>query len=469
MYMKKYFKEFFGNQRNLIIVLICSVLILSFTSIYLLLYFSFHINGSKYIEIDYNSEYQDKGARYKLFWVDVSRSIKIKNNVNTKRIGEYKVKYYIKYLFLDLKKERVVVVKDKSAPIIKLKGEDKVVICPNSVYVDEGFEAIDAVDGDVTKNVKTKVEEDKITYSVTDKAGNKSEKIRIIVKEDKEAPKLTLTGKDIMTVGLSYKYIDSGYTVSDNCDKDVKVTQEGNVDVNKEGRYTITYKATDASGNESKVTRTVVVQKQSGGNGVIYLTFDDGPSSTGSTEKILEVLRNNGVKATFFVTGNGPANLIKKEHDEGHVIALHTYSHSYANVYSSVDNYFNDLNKISDIVFSQTGERSNIIRFPGGSNNTVSNRYSNGIMNTLTKQVLEKGYIYFDWNITSGDAGECSTSSCVYTNVTNRLSKSRNNIVLMHDIKWFTANALDDIIKFAKNNGYSFGVLSSAVSPVRFK
>ena len=90
-------------------------------------------------------------------------------------------------------------------------------------------------------------------------------------------------------------------------------------------------------------------------------------------------------------------------------------------------------------------------------------------MNTLTKQVLDKGYIYFDWNITSGDAGECSTSSCVYNNVTNRLSKSRSNIVLMHDVKWFTANALDDIIKFAKNNGYTFGVLSSAVTPVRFK
>ena len=90
-------------------------------------------------------------------------------------------------------------------------------------------------------------------------------------------------------------------------------------------------------------------------------------------------------------------------------------------------------------------------------------------MDILTKQVLDKGYIYFDWNITSGDAGECSTSSCVYNNVTNRLSKSRNNIVLMHDVKWFTANALDDIIKFAKSNGYSFGVLSSAVTPARFK
>ena len=401
--------------------------------------------------------------------MDISNKIKLKNNVNTKKIGNYKVTYSIKYLFLNIKRTRIVIVKDKSVPKIKLNGEEKVIICPNSVYVDEGYEAKDTVDGNITKKVKVKQEEDKITYTVTDKAGNKSKKVRHIIKEDKESPKLTLVGKDITALALSYNYVDSGYDVTDNCDKEVKVTQEGNIDINKEGRYSITYIATDSSGNESKITRTVVVQKQSGGTGIIYLTFDDGPSSTGSTEKILEVLRNNGIKATFFVTGNGPANLIKKEYDEGHVIALHTYTHSYANVYASVDNYFNDLNKISDLVYSQTGQRSNIIRFPGGSNNTVSNRYSPGIMDILTKQVLDKGYIYFDWNITSGDAGECSTSNCVYNNVTNRLSKSRNNVVLMHDVKWFTANALDDIIKFAKNNGYSFGVLSSAVTPARFK
>ena len=462
-------KKFFSNQINLIVMLIILILVSTFTGLYLILYFSLHINGCKYVEIDYNTVYKDKGARYKLFGIDVSKSIKTKNNVNVNKMGEYKVTYSIKYLFINIVKSRKVVVLDKSAPIITLKGEEKSIICPNSVYNEEGFEAKDAVDGDVTKKVKTKVEEDKITYIVTDKAGNKAKKVRKIIKEDKEPPKITLIGKDITAINLSYKYVDSGYEVSDNCDSEVKVTQEGNVDVNKEGKYIITYIATDSSGNESRISRTIVVQKQTGGTGVIYLTFDDGPSATGSTQKILDVLRNNGIKATFFVTGNGPANLIKKEYDEGHVIALHTYSHSYANVYASVDNYFNDLNRISDLVYSQTGQRSNIIRFPGGSNNTVSNRYSNGIMDILTKQVLEKGYIYFDWNVSSGDAGGCTTESCVYNSVVNGLSKSRSNIVLMHDVKMFTANALDDIIKYGKNNGYSFGVLSSAVTPARFK
>ena len=464
-----YMKKFLTNQRNLIIILIISILIVSFTSLYLLLYFSLHINGKKYIEVDYKSEYKDKGASYKFLWTDVSNNIKVKSNVNTKKIGKYKVTYSIKYLFLNIKRSRVVNVLDKSSPIIKLKGEEKISICPNSTYNEEGYEAKDKKDGDVTKKVKVKNEEDKITYIVTDKAGNEAKKVRKIIKEDKESPKLSLIGKDSIVIGLSYNYVDSGYEVSDNCDQDIKVEQEGNVDINTEGKYIITYKATDSSGNESKVERTVEVQRQIGGNGVIYLTFDDGPSGTGSTEKILNVLKNHGIKATFFVTGYGPSDLIKREYDEGHTIALHTYTHSYAEIYASVDNYFNDLNRISDLVYSQIGERPNIIRFPGGSNNTVSNRYSPGIMDTLTNQVLEKGYIYFDWNVSSEDAGGCTTESCVYNGVVNTLSKSRSNIVLMHDVKMYTANALDDIITFAENNGYTFGVLSSAVTPVRFK
>ena len=462
-------KRNINKERNLIIILIVISIITIYAGMYLFLYFNLHINGKEKIEIDYNTKYIDKGATYKIYGIDLSKKLKTENNLDTKKLGKYEIIYSFKFLFIKIKKTRTVIVSDKSSPIIKLKGEEKVIICPNSVYIDEGFEAIDKVDGDITKKVKVKIDDDKITYIVADRAGNITKKVRRIIKEDKEPPKLTLVGKDIMVVGLSYNYVDSGYDVTDNCDKEVKVIQEGNIDINKEGRYIINYTATDSSNNETKVSRTIVVQRQSGGNGVIYLTFDDGPSDTGSTQKILDVLKNHGVKATFFVSGNGPASLIKKEYDEGHVIALHTYSHSYANVYASIDNYFNDLNRINDLVYSQTGQRSNIIRFPGGSNNTVSNRYSPGIMDTLTKQVLDKGYIYFDWNVSSGDAGGCATPNCVYNNVVNGLSKSRNNIVLMHDVKWFTANALDDIIKFAKNNGYSFGVLSSAVTPARFK
>ena len=89
-------------------------------------------------------------------------------------------------------------------------------------------------------------------------------------------------------------------------------------------------------------------------------------------------------------------------------------------------------------------------------------------MKTLREQVEEKGFTYFDWNVSSGDAGECVTSSCVYNSVIKGLSKKRANIVLMHDIKMFTADALRDIIKYGKANGYTFEAITSSTTPVHF-
>ena len=89
-------------------------------------------------------------------------------------------------------------------------------------------------------------------------------------------------------------------------------------------------------------------------------------------------------------------------------------------------------------------------------------------MYTLRQLVLDKGYIYFDWNVSSGDAGGCSTSECVYNNTINGLSKSRINVVLMHDIKWTTAGAIRDIIRYGKDNGYVFSVIDESTIPVRF-
>ena len=97
-----------------------------------------------------------------------------------------------------------------------------------------------------------------------------------------------------------------------------------------------------------------------------------------------------------------------------------------------------------------------IIRFPGGSSNTISRRYCQNIMSTLTSEVLNRGYHYFDWNISSGDAGSVKTASGVYNNVVKNLSKTRTNMVLMHDIKSYTKDALRDIIRYGKENGYRF-------------
>lgn len=436
---------------------------------YIYLSNSFKLNGSEEIEISYDENYKELGIKIKLFNNDLSNKVQIKNNINNKKVGTYKVTYILKFLIFRIDKTRIVNVVDKKPPIITLVGDETINICPDKFYEDEGYRAYDDYDKTITNRVKRNVDKNGfITYEVEDGAGNKTTKIRKVIREDKKAPELILKGNQTVYVKLNTNYTDMGYTVSDNCDMKPNIEVVNNVDVKRPGKYTVTYLARDKYENKSSVTRNVIVYKEDE-LGVVYLTFDDGPSGIGSTEKILNILKQENVKATFFVTNNGPDYLLKREFDEGHTIALHTSTHDYSKVYSSIDNYFNDLNTVKSRVKRVTGLDANIIRFPGGSNNTVSNRYNYGIMDILTKEVVNRGYNYFDWNITSGDAGECTTSNCVYNNVINRLSKQRANMILMHDIKMFTADALEDIIKYCKNNGYTFKVIDESTKPIRFK
>ena len=304
--------------------------------------------------------------------------------------------------------------------------------------------------------------EDSIIYSVKDASGNRISVTRNIHKVDTTSPTITLKGNQTTYLGLDEAYQEPGYTADDNCNGDltdrVKVT--GSVTKGKEGTYTLVYEVADDANNKTKVERKVIVSQRTDPSsgvvkkGVIYLTFDDGPSSV-TTGDILNILKEEGVKATFFVTNSGPDYLIKRIFDEGHTIALHTATHNYATVYSSVENYFNDLNTVSNRVKRITGQTSKIIRFPGGSSNTISRNYSVGIMSTLVNEVLSRGYRYYDWNIDSQDAAGANRDQ-VYRNVTSALSKNKANMVLMHDIKTATRDAIRDIIHYGKENGYTF-------------
>ena len=215
---------------------------------------------------------------------------------------------------------------------------------------------------------------------------------------------------------------------------------------------------TSQPAKDSAPVQTVPVKT---GEKVCYLTFDDGPSE--NTLKILEILKKYNVKATFFVINSKQIGYVKNIYEAGHTVGLHSATHNYAKIYSSTDAYFKDLEEISNKVESIIGIKPNVIRFPGGSSNTVSKKYRKGIMSRLTKLVAEKGYYYFDWNVESGDANQNTAS---YTYIRNNVlsgAKNKNTAcVLMHDssAKTTTVQALPEIIEGLSKMGYRFEALS---------
>ena len=207
--------------------------------------------------------------------------------------------------------------------------------------------------------------------------------------------------------------------------------------------------------NENKTTesKTTTTNEKS----IAYLTFDDGPSSI--THSVLDILKKYNVKATFFVINSGNYNkaTLQREVNEGHTIGLHAYDHNYAIAYKDDNSYLDGIDKLRAKVKADTGFDSHYIRFPGGSSNTISKRYSKGIMSRITKTAKQRGYKYYDWNVDDDDAGRARTADDCYNNVIKELRPNRSNIVLMHD---FGTNkkileALPRIIEYCQKNGYT--------------
>ncbi len=438
------------------LILIIGVVLIIFLLIYLFIPF-FKLKGKREITLEVNNEYKENG------YLTNAKVLEVSNNINTSKLGTYTVLY--KYKKYNKIKEtiRVVNIVDKTPPELDLIGNLEINNCSKS-YQEEGYAAFDNYDGDLTQKVEKEIKDGKIIYKVKDSSNNITTKERIFSNIDKEGPIIKLKGSSV-NLKINNKYVEQGYTVTDNCDDDLtsKVEITNNININKEGTYEVIYKVKDKSGNESKEVRKVTVYTpkkcfssvSNGKPGVIYLTFDDGPS-TKNTARLLDILKEENVKATFFLTDKTNTDyLIKRMYDEGHTIGLHTASHNYKYVYSSTTNFFKDIEKIKEKVARVTGESPTIIRFPGGSSNTVSS-FNPGIMCTLSNMVIEKGYHYFDWNVSSGDAGSGRSKKNTYRNVTNNLSKNRANVVLMHDIYDSTVDAVKDIIKYGKDNGYTF-------------
>ena len=196
------------------------------------------------------------------------------------------------------------------------------------------------------------------------------------------------------------------------------------------------------------------------GQKLCFLTFDDGPCA--NTGEVLRILKEKDAKATFFVTNQFSKYryYLKQIDADGHAIGIHTATHRYGDIYKSETAFFNDLNTMGNIIKAEVGYFPKITRFPGGS--SVSRGYDNGIVaSKLVYKVYEKGFQYFDWNVSSGDASGVKVPKTIAANVING-AKGRDSIcVLMHDLHEATAQALPAIIDGLRAQGYVFMPLTA--------
>ena len=199
-----------------------------------------------------------------------------------------------------------------------------------------------------------------------------------------------------------------------------------------------------------------------------YLTFDDGPS--GNTDIILQTLQEENVKATFFVVGTDDAgNLARMRRivQEGHTIGMHSYSHSYKKIYASVEAFLKDMYQVFNLIKDTTGVTPTCFRFPGGSINS----YNKAVYKDIKAEMIRRGFVPYDWNVSSGDASTTKYTPEQLTGyVLNGIGSKSRIIVLMHDSssKENTAQAVRQIIIGIREKGFIFAPLDYQTKPILF-
>lgn len=470
-------------QKALIITISSLVLILTVIFTVFLLTFEVKLNlvGEGMIETEAFSEFDDPGANgyVTLPYIDFNFKINldVTDNIDNSKLGTYQREYSASFLGRGVSISRKVEVVDTTPPEIT---------APESIPVDLknqklkdikaipfSFSANDLFDGDVTDAVTKKYGKKGCTLTVADKSGNVASYLVKFDFSDKAAPALTIEADIPVYIEQGEEYVVLPFSAMDDVDGDItdKVVVANIPDTSIPGTYYVTYEVTDSSYNTTVATQKVIVHKKWDGTEqetkpdtqkTIYLTFDDGPGIY--TQYLLKKLKEYDVKATFFVTDQFPKyrKLIKKAYKDGHSIGAHTYSHRFDVVYSSIENYLEDFDKIQSVIEKQTGQKTNLFRFPGGTSNTVSQKYAKGIMSALTNEMTSQGYVYFDWNYDCGDtAGKTAGEICngVLNHIDTRFKTENSTIILLHDIKAETIKAIPEIIEYCLSKGYAFAGL----------
>ncbi len=442
------------------------------------------LKGSKTETVEVFSEYTESGfeAEAGMLFLSFNPETEVIGKVDTSKLGDYKITYKSSFFGREDLVERVVSVRDTVPPVITVDEEEFVFEHngkdPKVEDIKVKVTASDNYDGDITDKVKKSLKGSELILTVSDSSGNTASHSVNIVLIDGVKPTLTLKGYSTMYVKIDSTFKDPGYTATDNTDGNItkKVKVSGSIDTSKNGTYLREYTVTDDAGNSVKRVRKVIVYSglsaedfapvPSNGK-TVYLTFDDGPGAY--TEKLLGYLDRYNVKATFFVTNQFPGykELIGEAHKRGHTIGVHTSSHKW-DIYKSKESYLADFEKIQKIIEAQTGKRAEIFRFPGGTNNLVSKKQKKGIMTLLSKEMPKLGYAYFDWNVDCNDSRYGDTQRIIESTI-EQISKKNTSVVLMHDIKNQTVEAVPAIIEYCLRNGYTFKALDKNSPPCSFK
>lgn len=211
--------------------------------------------------------------------------------------------------------------------------------------------------------------------------------------------------------------------------------------------------------------KPIEVAERGEGERVAYLTFDDGPGEY--TEKLLDILDEYEVKATFFVIGKmlneDTKPILKEISDRGHAVGVHCNEHDYKKVYKSKQAYIDDFEDVFEKIYEVTGKKPKVFRFPGGSTNS----YGKGYIYDIIEELESRGFSYYDWNVSTGDGGPATTTESVIENVKNNCENYDEPVILMHDIKKSTVNAVPQVIKVLKKAGYRFDTVDHR-EPISF-
>lgn len=271
---------------------------------------------------------------------------------------------------------------------------------------------------------------------------------------------LLLLGLSISTICLTVMNNNYRDQIAE-IQSDIVLAQSNPKEEEPQNSLSIAYQALypDLYAKLAKSTKTVP--------NTVYLTFDDGPSDR--TSEILDILKKENIKATFFIIGKEgekETEIMRRIVAEGHTLGIHTYSHVYTSIYDSVESYLDDFNRTYELIYEATGLKTEIFRFPGGS----INKYNALFYEEIIAEMTRRGFTYYDWNSSNGDADTRATAASVYNNTIRSSEKKERIILLMHDsaAKYYTVAALPGIIEYYKNRGMQFEALTNDVSPIAF-